>query len=264
MDTFCEEREEWCEERLFVTTSSFAQMTKVQVRKAPHQTCHVLCISLQPNSPFPPLLCSISIKASFTLHRRTALAFFVCVCVCPCLKWTGEGFNFMKWTRAPGRDCILEMAEKKWWGCYDVFFSFFLFIFCMIIKGKCCSSGQNDARLHKEILLFSNVESQWNQIEVFIFQASSDRRPQTKCMYGNERCFTFFEGLVQCLGKYLGKLLSHLIPSRKANHFSDLLTLDYNTWLKKAPRVDYQFNFIYSQTVKITEAQNSSCFIFFF
>lgn len=134
----------------------------------------------------------------------------------------------------------------------------------MIIKGKCCSSGQNDARLHKEILLFSNVESQWNQIEVFIFQASSDRRPQTKCMYGNERCFTFFEGLVQCLGKYLGKLLSHLIPSRKANHFSDLLTLDYNTWLKKAPRVDYQFNFIYSQTVKITEAQNSSCFIFFF
>lgn len=144
-------------------------------------------------------------------------------------------------------------------------FLFFLsFHFCMIIKGKCCSSGQNDARLHKEILLFSNVESQWNQIEVFIFQASSDRRPQTKCMYGNERCFTFFEGLVQCLGKYLGKLLSHLIPSRKANHFSDLLTLDYNTWLKKAPRVDYQFNFIYSQTVKITEAQNSSCFIFFF
>lgn len=54
---------------------------------------------------------------------------FLCVCVCPCLKWTGEGFNFMKWTRAPGRDCILEMAEKKWWGCYDVFFSFFLFIF---------------------------------------------------------------------------------------------------------------------------------------
>lgn len=126
-------------------------------------------------------------------------------------------------------------------------FLFFLFFhFCMIIKGKCCSSGQNDARSHKEILFF-NVESQWNQIEVFIFQASSDRRPQTKCMYGNERCFTFFEGLVQCLGKYLGKLLSHLIPSRKANHFSDLLTLDYNTWLKKAPRVDYQFNFIYSK-----------------
>lgn len=128
MDAFCEEREEWCEERLFVTTSSFAQMTKVQVRKAPHQTCHVLCISLQPNSPFPPLLCSISIKASFTLHRRTALAFFVCVCV---LIWSEQERGLISWS---GRVLLGVIVSWKWQkrnggGAMFSFLSFFSFLY---------------------------------------------------------------------------------------------------------------------------------------
>ena len=50
---------------------------KVQVREAPHLTCHVLCTSLRPNNLSLPSVFSISIKASFTRDGRTAFAFSV-------------------------------------------------------------------------------------------------------------------------------------------------------------------------------------------
>lgn len=64
---------------------------EVRIRRAPHLTCHVLCTSLWPNNlPLPPLLYSISIKASFTLAGRMVFCLFFVLL----LKWIVGWFYF--------------------------------------------------------------------------------------------------------------------------------------------------------------------------
>lgn len=102
---------------------------KVQVRKAPHLTCHVLCTSLWPNRlSLPSVLTPISIKASFTPDRKTVFAFFFVVEVSSRLIFILR--------RGHVCFCVLVIAEKTWWGCCNVFFLLLLLIILNILWSK--------------------------------------------------------------------------------------------------------------------------------
>lgn len=197
------------EKRLIVETPSFVLITKCESEKAPHLSCHVLCTSLWPNElSLPPLLYSNSVTASFTLDGRIVFAFFFFFCVAVVVlkcwlvlfsRW--KYVSFCNLRSGSLRACALAwlypgLSGEDMRGGGSIMFCFVCTPdFNMIIKGKCCMSGQKQC-LHSRIEVYSaatvaslrhrgDVCSQSNQIK-YLFRYFWMTPNQMWCMFDYE------------------------------------------------------------------------------